>query len=248
MFELNISTVLTFVYYGFGYSYLGIYGSLSFWMYLISYNAMKIRTPQWFVGRLVPNGFYKGVDKMHLLVSYMNSTVHAIVLGGVVSLYLLDVCSYVWLENSFRFSVGYFIADIIYLFDENISHDMDIISLMMMLLHHMVTVNCENIIFVIDDNLLVLARYILARFCLAELAVIPLNYSWYLINTKQTQTVKFKIVSGITFIAYLLSRVINFTLLFYELFILEHYKYMFIASPIVILNYYWFYKLILKIF
>lgn len=248
MFELNISTVLTFVYYGFGHNFLGFYGSLSFWMYLISYNAMKIRSPQWFVERLVPNGFYKGIDKMHLLVSYMNSTVHAMVLGSVVSLYLLDVCSYVWLENSFKFSIGYFMADIIYLFDENISHDHDIVSLMMMLLHHIFTINCENLIFVIDDSLMVFARYIMARFCLAELAVIPLNYSWYLINTRQTHTMKFKIASGITFIAYLLSRVINFTSLFYELFMLEHYKYMLMGSPVVLLNYYWFYKLIRKIF
>ena len=143
--------------------------------------------------------------------------------------------------------MGYFIADIYYLLDKSIIHDMNINNIVIMILHHCVTISCLNIIFVIDNNLVVLARYILSRFCLAEIAIIPLNYSWYLINTKQIKTIKFKIISIITLISYLIFRIINFTTLFYELFILEHYKYMLLGSPLILFNYYWFYKLIKKV-
>lgn len=245
---ITISNILTPLYYVIWHNFLGIWGSISYWLYLLSYNAMKIKNPQWFINNLMPRNYVKGVEKMHLLVSYINSSVHASILGGVVSLYLLDMVSYIWLENVFRFSIGYLLADIIYLFDDTINYDLSIVYTMLMIIHHILTINYENIIFIIDDNLVVLARYILARFFLAELALIPLNYSWYLINTKQEKTLKFTFASSFTVISYFVFRVINFTELFYQLYMLEHYFYLFIGLPIGIMNYYWFYKLIMKQF
>lgn len=244
----TVSNVLSVLYYCIGYNFLGVWGSLSYFVYLISYNAMKIRAPPWFVERLMPSNYFKGVEKMHLLVSYGNSTIHASVLSVIVSLYLMEIVSNVWLENAFRYSIGYLVVDIIYIFDENVNHDMSIVTTMMLLLHHMLTINYENLIFVVDDSLIQLARYVLARSMLAEVAVIPLNYAWYLINTKQSNSFKFKIASSITVITYFLSRVVNFTELYYELYMLEQYFYLGIGIPIGILNYYWFYKLIMKQF
>jgi len=209
---------------------------------------MKIRTPPWFVERLMPNNYYKGVGKMHLLVSYLNSTIHASVLSVIVSLYLMDIVGIIWLENAFRFSIGYLLVDIIYIFDENVNYDMSIMTTLLTIIHHLLTINYENLIFVVDDNLIELARYVLSRSILSELAVIPLNYAWYLINTKQSNSFKFNIASSITIISYFLFRIVNFTELYYELYMLEQYFYLGIGIPIGILNYYWFYKLIMKQF
>jgi len=242
----TISNVLPVLYYYLECNFLGFWGSISFFLYLISYNAMKIRTPSWFVYRLMPRNYSKGVEKMHLLVSYANSTIHASILSVIVILYLMEIVGHIWLENAFRFSIGYLVADIIYLLDDTINYDMSIVTIIMMLLHHFLTINYENIIFIIDDNLVELARYVLARSMLSEIAVIPLNYAWYLINTKQINGLKFKIISSITVITYFLSRVVNFTELFYELYMQELYFYLCIGIPIGILNYYWFYKLIMK--
>ena len=244
----TISNVLIILYYYLGSNFLGFWGLLSYFTYLLSYNAMKIKSPSWFVYRLMPNNYYKGVEKMHLLVSYGNSTVHASVLSVIVSLYLMGLVGHVWLENAFRYSIGYLVADIIYLFDDTVNFDMSIVTTMLLLVHHLLTINYENIIFIIDDNLVELARYVLARSMLSEIAVIPLNYAWYLINTKQTNGIKFKIASSITVITYFLSRVVNFTELFYELYMRELYFYLAIGIPIGVLNYYWFYKLIMKQF
>ena len=245
---ITVSNVLSVFYYCIGYNFLGFYGSLSYFVYLISYNAMKIRTPPWFVERLMPNNYYKGVGKMHLLVSYLNSTIHASVLSVIVSLYLMDIVGIIWLENAFRFSIGYLLVDIIYIFDENVNYDMSIVTMMLTIIHHLLTINYENLIFVVDDNLIELARYVLSRSLLSEFAIIPLNYAWYLINTKQTNSFKFNIASSITIISYFLFRIVNFTELYYELYMLEQYFYLGIGIPIGILNYYWFYKLIMKQF
>ena len=245
---IALSNLLTVFYYFIGYNALGFYGSLSYWLYLLSYNAMKINTPPWFVKRLMPSNYYKGVEKMHVLVSYVNSTIHASVLSIIVSLYLMNMVSYIALENAFRFSIGYLLADIVYIFDEKVNYDMPIVTMMLMIIHHLLTISCENLIFVIDDNLIEVARYVLSRSMLAEFAVLPLNYAWYLINTKQKNSFKFDIASSITIVSYFLFRIVNFTELFYELYMLEQYFYLGIGIPLGILNYHWFYKLIMKQF
>ena len=95
---------------------------------------------------------------------------------------------------------------------------------------------------ILENNLL----YYLNRGLLAEYSIFGINYSWYLINTKQDNSTKMLISSIITIILYFISRPLNFTLLLYKL---CHEGFLKIASvmiPLFFINYYWFYKLICK--
>ena len=119
-----------------------------------------------------------------------------------------------------------------------------------LIIHHCIVIYYQCFILdkEIDIELRNTARkYII--FCnLSELAVIPLNYGWYLINTKQQKTKLFYIDGIITLFVYFFSRVVNLTLILYFAWLDNLIYYSLIGLPLVILNYFWFCKLLSKCF
>jgi len=117
------------------------------------------------------------------------------------------------------------------------------------LCHHGVMIMMYYAIFIQFNNDLNLENTLLKymnRGLLAEYSVLTLNYSWYLVNTKQDKSNNMLISSILTLILYFFTRVINFTCLIYNFL----YDGLFIALavmlPLFLINYYWFYKLMCK--
>jgi len=84
------------------------------------------------------------------------------------------------------------------------------------------------------------------RGILAEYSVLTLNYSWYLVNTKQDYSYKMVISSLLTLVLYLITRVVNFTVLIYNFWSDDLIPAIVLMMPLFLINYYWFYKLMCK--
>jgi hypothetical protein len=84
------------------------------------------------------------------------------------------------------------------------------------------------------------------RGLLAEYSVFTLNYSWYLVNTKQDNSNKMCIASILTLILYFVTRVVNFTRLIFNFWYDDLVPAIILMLPLFLVNYYWFYKLICK--
>jgi hypothetical protein len=204
-----------------------------------------------------PDNYIKGINLTHEIVSYGFSTLHAIVISIGATLYLTRWINFAILEIIFEFSIGYFCADVIYIIRLLILNDIlvdnystqSILQYCAIILHHLLVIYYEEyyILYpIIPNELQETARIYLCYALLAEYAIVPLNYSWYLINTKQDKSTKFLITGCITVIVYFFSRVVNFTVIYYNLLCDGLISYSFICLPLVIMNYYWFYKLIKK--
>lgn len=89
-------------------------------------------------------------------------------------------------------------------------------------------------------------HYLIARAFLSESSTIFLNNCWLLIKQNKKSSTEFIFNSIMLLILFLVFRVINFTLIFYRLIQLEYYSYLSLHVPLTILNYIWFYKLMLK--
>ena len=84
---------------------------------------------------------------------------------------------------------------------------------------------------------------------LCEITAIPLYYCWYLLKTKQENSLNFKVSSIILFILYTIFRIITFTYMSYLNIYddrLSYFNKSFMIS-MTGLNYFWYYKLIYKI-
>jgi hypothetical protein len=195
------------------------------------------------------------------------SAVNAVIISVFSSIYLLSyyalgandsssstgVLQY-GLEIVYKFSMGYYVADIIYVlsvaYSDKNKGRIAMISMQdaFFILHHVIVIYYQA--FTIDDRneLASTARYYFSYCFLSEYAVLPLNYGWYLINTNQTKNKKFMVTGIITIIVYFLSRIVNFTTILYLLWLDELLSYGLIAVPLIAMNYYWFYKLLSRVF
>jgi hypothetical protein len=84
------------------------------------------------------------------------------------------------------------------------------------------------------------------RGLLAEYSIFTLNYSWYLIHTKQDNSNKMLISSIMTLILYFFTRVVNFTRLIINYWDDDLIPAIVLMMPLFLVNYYWFYKLMCK--
>ncbi len=84
------------------------------------------------------------------------------------------------------------------------------------------------------------------RGLLAECSVFTLNYSWYLVNTNQTDSNQMVISSVLTLVLYFITRVLNFTILIFNFWYDDLIPTIILMMPLFLVNYYWFYKLCSK--
>ena len=244
-----------------GVRYYGIYGLLSFNTYMFLF--YQSRNNNAFQKVICSKNYVKGIEKCYELVAYSMSAVNAVIISVFSSIYLLSYYAssstvglqyglQYGLEIVYKFSMGYYVADIMYLlsvaYSDKNKGRIAMISMQdaFFILHHAIVIYYQA--FTIDDRneLASTARYYFSYCFLSEYAVLPLNYGWYLINTNQTKNKKFIITGIITIIVYFLSRIVNFTMILYFLWLDGLLSYGLIAIPLIFLNYYWFYKLLVK--
>lgn len=190
--------------------------------------------------------YSEDLHSSHKLVSYGFSTLHAIFISVCATLYLFNIIDNYDIKQAFFISISYYLADIYYVSDSvkklnkleyfTICH-----HIVMILMCYVLIIEIHN-----DMNLENTLIYYFNRGLLAEYSVIPLNYTWYLVNTKQDGTTKMFISSILTLVLYFITRIVNFTLIIYNLWNYNLLLAVTLFLPLFLINYYWFYKLMCK--
>lgn len=200
----------------------------------------------YFITVITPKNYSESLHGSHKLVSYGFSTLHAIFISFVATLYLLDIIDNYDIKQAFFISISYYLADIYYVSDsvkkfKKLEYFTICHHIVMILMCYVLIIEIYN-----DMNLENTLLYYFNRGLLAEYSVIPLNYTWYLVNTKQDGSTKMFISSILTLVLYFITRIVNFTLIIYNLW---NYNLLLVVTlflPLFLINYYWFYKLMCK--
>ncbi len=247
-------------------SWIGFYGMTIYLLYNCVYKlAFHNRL---FAMLITPIRYVESFDGCHKLVAYSASTIHAIMISIASSLYIYEWISEYYYINILVLSMAYYLADCVYVIDSskliytrlNLQFKLHINDYLV-LLHHSIIIYYQIFLFRQDRgdsngngngngnenvNYTKYALFYLSRMLIAEYTVVPLNYTWYLLHTNQTHTLQMKLSSIITLVMYFLTRIVNFTYMFFLLYNDGVMLTAMISLPLFILNYYWFCKLIMK--
>lgn len=220
----------------------GFSGALLYILYTYVYKLSV--NDRYFAMFITPVNYIEPLSESHKLVAYGVSTLHALFMSINATLYLTQIIDNYDIKQAFFISMSYYLADLYYIIDSTKKLTrLDYFTIChhnIMIFFHIYVFNQFNPIL---ENIFL---YYLNRGFFAEYSLLPLNYSWYLVNTKQENTKKMLISSIVTLILYFITRTINFTHLLYNILydglILES----IVIFPLMIINHYWFYKLIYK--
>lgn len=233
-----------------GYSYFyndihlvtGISGAIVYITYTYFYK-LSINN-NFFAMLITPINYIEPLNESHKLISYLISGIHSLFISIFATLYIYQIIGSYGLMQSFFISMSYYLADFIYIIDTTpkiSNHNYYI------LLHHIIIIYYQILLFTQNGNIFEgYLLYYLSRAFIAEYSVIPLNYSWYLLHTKQDNSIKMIVSSLLTLVLYFITRVVNFTLVLYGVWYDGIIIFSLIGLPLISLNYYWFYKLICK--
>lgn len=228
-----------------GIVWYGFYGSIAFIIYTYTYRLVlnNRNVAMW----ITPNGFKKDLKYAYEIVGYGLSTVHGGILAISATGYLCGWLSPGFMDNIFRISIGFLCADIFYLLETGliINKSFQIMEIML-ILHHFIMIFYKHFLLYSNVDIIESARFYLNQMYLAEYAVLPLNYCWYLINTNQCNGLKFKMASILLIITYFVSRVMNFSIMMYNVWQDGLIRYILLGLPIILMNYYWFILLLKK--
>ena len=204
-----------------------------------------------FINSITPINYSEPYYGSHKLISYGYSTLNAIFLTSFATLYLFNSVDNYTITQVYFISMSYYLGDLYYVIDSsNKLTKLDYCTIC----HHTIMIIMYYVIFILNgngnsngnSNLENSLLYYLNRGLLAECSVLTLNYSWYLVNTKQENTSKMLISSLLTLVLYFITRVINFTVLIYNFWSDDLKPAIALMMPLFLVNYYWFYKLICK--
>ena len=238
---LCVNTIIFFTYYDIHLitSVCGI-GCFLIYYYLYNESLNNVR----FSLAIAPLKYIDPINEAHKLFYYGSSTIHALCISLFSTLYLFNIIDNYAIKQVFFFSMNYYLGDLSYII--NVTKKFTKLEYFM-ICHHSIMIYYQLYVFIQTDPILEnnLLHYI-NRGLLAEYSLPTLNYCWYLINTNNSNSNKFFISSIITLILYFITRIINFTLLFYNIFINGFLVKGIIMAPLFFINYYWFYKLICK--
>ena len=210
------------------------------YVYTISYNDEN------FAMSITPKNYIEAERGVHKLVSYGFSTLHALFISISSTLYLLNIIDNYEIKQVFFISIAYYLADLYYVIDS--TNNIKLLDYFT-ICHHSVMIIMYNIIFIQINNDLNLENtllYYMNRGLLAECSVFTLNYSWYLVNTNQTNSNQMIISSVLTLVLYFITRVLNFTILIFNFWYDDLIPAIILMMPLFLVNYYWFYKLCSK--
>jgi hypothetical protein len=221
-------------------SLIGLYVYVSYvYLYKLSFIDFD------FINSITPINYSEPYYGSHKLVSYGFSTLNAIFLTSFATLYLLNIIDNYTITQVYFISMSYYFADLYYVIDSTIKlSKLDFFTIC----HHTVMIVMYYVIFILNgnNNLEKTLLYYMNRGLLAECSVLTLNYSWYLVNTKQENSNKMLISLLLTLVLYFITRVINFTLLIYNFWSDNLLPVIALMLPLFLINYYWFYKLMRK--
>jgi hypothetical protein len=210
------------------------------YLYYLSFNNT------YFAMAITPKNYSEEFHSSHKLVAYGVSTLHAIFISFSATLYLLDIIDNYDIKQAYFISISYYFADIYYVSDsvkklKKLEYFTICHHIVMILMCYLLIVEIHN-----DINLENTLLYYFNRGLLAEYSVIPLNYTWYLVNTKQDGSNNMFISSILTLVLYFITRIVNFTLVIYNLWNYNLLLAVTLFLPLFLINYYWFYKLMCK--
>lgn len=209
------------------------------YLYNLSFNNI------YFAMAITPKNFVEPLHGAHKIISYGFSTIHSIFISLCASLYILQMIDNYYIKQMYFISMCYYFADIYYIvYSARKLTQIEYFAIC----HHFVMIMMYYVIF-IEYNGIELENVLLNYMnigLLAEYSVCSLNYSWYLVNTKQENTIKIFLSSIITLVLYFITRVLNFTYLIYSFWHDDLISALILMLPLFSINYYWFYKLICK--
>ena len=210
------------------------------YLYYLSFNNI------YFAQAITPINYIEPIHGSHKLVAYGFSTLHAIFISFSATLYLFNIIDTYDIKQAFFISISYFLADIYYVSDsvkklKKLEYFTICHHIIMIVMYYVLIVEIHN-----DINLENTLLYYFNRGLLAEYSVIPLNYTWYLVNTKQDGSNNMFISSILTLVLYFITRIVNFTLVIYNLWNYNLLLAVILFLPLFLINYYWFYKLMCK--
>ena len=161
------------------------------------------------------------------------SLVHSVIsfIGSI--LYLNSYINLNYFNEIVKYNSIYILTDIFLYITKIISNK----YIVEMMIHH--------IFFLIAGYLSYLNPTFYAYGIISEGSTIFLNLRWFAIQYKNQQ--KIKLYNKCFGISFFFFRIINITCLCYNMYNSSLYKYTIISIPFLILNYYWFYLLSLKI-
>ena len=182
------------------------------------------------------------IDSKDIIQTKM-STIHAFFLITANILYIYNgIDSNLW-KYVILYSLYYNLLDLIYVVKSNMKIKNQ------MIIHHLLLIVCiipclnSTIYSYINapDNY----NLLVANNFLCEITTIPLNMAWILNSQKKQNSTEFKFWSIMTILLYFPFRVCLSTYLSYNVFNYST-PFKYFQFILTILNYYWFYKLILK--
>ncbi len=194
---------------------------------------------------ITPSNFIKGHLYSHELVSYCMSTIHSIITGTYGLAYFLNLISLDNLYSGYHFSLGYFSADIVYfiLISESLK---DLKKNMWVIFHNIILILMLVGSFIENSYDEEKRAFYLAMGLIAEYSFIPLNICWYIKNTNKYYYFdqEFIMYTKILIVTYFVTCVINLSYILHCLYLENMFIDIIISTPITLLNYWWFYKLI----
>lgn len=243
------------------FSTAAIYTSLYLSVMFNKYLAIAI-TPKTFKKNKKTSVYpFENYKSAHELVAYAMSTIHGVTIATVSLLNLCSIVPNYYVYNTYYFSIGYFIADIGYLlltsqhlnnFVENNSSYLGLDHLiqfakydLLLIIHHLLVIHYEIFTINCEGYLRLIALYYFNKIFLSEYAVVPLNICWYFKNSvvNYRENPLFKVSGVLLFVTYFRFRIVNFTLILYNLYVDDFMLYGMLGIPIIGMNYYWFYKI-----
>lgn len=234
--------ILGFIFYNDINWVTGISGASVYIIYNFFYT-LSVNN-RYFSITIAPNNYIDPINESHKLIAYGFSTIHAIYISFYTTLYLYQIIDNYAIKQANFISMCYYLSDLYYvIYSTKKLTKLEYFTIC----HHNIMIYCQMFVFIQNDyDVEKMSLYYLNRGYLAEYSVISLNYSWYLINTNQGNSRKMIISSIITLILYFITRVINFTLLIYNLSNDGYLLMLMGVMPLFLINYYWFYKLFSK--
>jgi hypothetical protein len=236
--------IISFYFYNDINLITGISGAMLYVLYTYVYKLSV--NDRYFAMFITPVNFIESLSESHKLVSYGVSTIHALFMSVNSTLYLTQIIDNYDIKQAFFISMSYYLADLYYIIDS--SKKLTILDYFT-ICHHNIMIYFHIYVFnqtnpILEQFLL----YYLNRGFIAEYSLLILNYSWYLVNTKQDNSKKMLISSIITIILYFITRTMNFTLLLYNVIYDDLILESIVILPLILINHYWFYKIICKAF
>lgn len=189
----------------------------------------------WLRHQYFPYNLSDDPDVIDKLAKNIVTSLHALSIVPIAFLYLCKVISLATWRKAIGISLGYFLFVSLVLMIGNSLKDIILHGL-----HHFIILYI--LIFYVKRYPLLVAQGLLS-----ELTAPFLYFSWFLIKSGHQQTVLFYIFAGLTIIAWACMRVVNFTYIYRRLYrrkapLIEYIGF----SPVLFMNYYWFFKLVEK--